>query len=129
MRPDGHYDHYDNYDDANGYDDGDTNDDDDIFSILSPHAVLQFTTKTSSNLSDSPMILRLSLVPRVMPKLRSLAFSKPGTTALSAWRAYMAWARPSISAWTTGNLSSYHAFSVLLMMRELNLENYLKGTV
>mmetsp|Transcript_64183 Transcript_64183/g.166854 ORF Transcript_64183/g.166854 Transcript_64183/m.166854 type:complete len:260 (-) Transcript_64183:550-1329(-) len=45
-----------------------------------------------------PTIFLESLVPSVMPKLRSLACSKPGTHVFRAWRAYRVCWRPSISA-------------------------------
>mmetsp|Transcript_82490 Transcript_82490/g.237190 ORF Transcript_82490/g.237190 Transcript_82490/m.237190 type:complete len:308 (+) Transcript_82490:520-1443(+) len=45
-----------------------------------------------------PTILRESRVPTVIAKLRSLAFSKPGTACRSPFRACTTLARPSISA-------------------------------
>ena len=45
-----------------------------------------------------PTIFRESRVPIVMPKFRSLAFSKPGTTFLRAVSACIACSLPSISA-------------------------------
>ena len=45
-----------------------------------------------------PTIFRESLVPIVIPKFLSLAFSNPGTTAFKAVNACMACSRPSISA-------------------------------